>query len=324
MFDINIALPKPIDLHFTNSITQENPTETSRFPNFRPLRLTDFELLSQLTKEFKPMLAWNFVSLLVWGKTEISFLNGNVVLITAEIISSKKIYTLLGTKNVEESIEEIFKYQKEYNILPTLHFMPEEMLQLSINLNDYYSVVFDRGYCSYVYEVEPFLKGFVNMRTHRNLYNRFRTNYSDANFELHPLTDKLAFSKALAIFKEWQIEKNRTDDEVAFEFDAISKLHEYATLFPLYILFLVVGDKVIGFDMIDLSLKNYLVPHFGKTLRGYPGADEMMYYKEAEICRHLGYEYINTGEDLDIDGLRKHKQSYHPTFLITSFNIFPK
>lgn len=293
-----------------------------KFPIFRPLQVYDKAKIIEVTQKFQPLAAINFLSLLSWGQTQISYLNSNLVLATLDVIENKIIYTLLGIKNIKKSVAEIFALQQAQGIVPALHLIPEEILLNAVDLHRHFSIQLDRGNCSYVYAIKPFLEHFSSMRTHRNLFNRFKANYAIMDFPLHNLSDDLVFNNVLQIFTQWQVEKNRTNEEVRLELEALMKMRDQAIHFNLYVLFLIVENNIIGFHIIEFSSQKHLIRHIGKVLAGYLGADEMMYYKEAQMCLAIGYEYINTGEDHNIAGLRSHKESYHPTFLVKSYSIF--
>lgn len=81
-----------------------------------------------------------------------------------------------------------------------------------------------------------------------------------------------------------------------------------------------IDGKPVAFTVgEEINAKTYLL-HFEKALEGYNGLYAAINHEYA-AHRLAGYEYINREEDLNIEGLRKAKQSYHPAFLVEKYLV---
>ena len=291
---------------------------------FRELNVNDYFMILNHTESFiQPLIVTELINyLFCWDKNpKITFINGNILLQAEEQEPNQLYFILLGINDLSSSIQKIFTYQKNNEFQQIIEYIPEEMVPLCSKDNRLQIIRED--YCSYSYLLTSFLSGFSGMRTHRHRFNRFKRENIKAQYQIHNLSDKKAFAKAIKVFHEWQIGKNKPDDEVSSEFLALNNMNKIAHLFDFKLCLLQVLDKIIDFCVVEFTPKNYVVSHFHKTLLGYQGAKEFSYFSLAQAAQQAGFQFLNLGEDMGNSGLTHFKKSFHPTLCISSYKIIP-
>lgn len=84
-----------------------------------------------------------------------------------------------------------------------------------------------------------------------------------------------------------------------------------------------VDGKIVALTFGEKLNSNTAVIHVEKADTDYDGAYTMINQK---FCEHewIGMEFINREEDMDIEGLRKAKRSYHPVCMVEKFDAYVK
>lgn len=312
------------DVKIESTLVENLNENLNSFPVFRPLEIRDFSIIEEVTKDFKPLSAIVFSCLFCWGKPyEISFIHRNVVLRNQEAISGEVVYTLLGENNIADAINAIFSFQEKYQLKRFLKFIPEEMIQNKTELAERFSVEVDDNNSDYIYHAKNFSKNFSASNSHHKNLNYFKNHYPEYEFEVMNFSHENAHLQIYTVFAQWKIDKNKTDKDAIFELEALKKLKMLVNYFCLKVILLKVDGQAIGFSVSEFTAKSYIVIHFFKVVFGYKGAEEMIFHKMAEICMAEGCEHMNLEEDMGFEGLREHKLTYHPEFMIRSYTISP-
>lgn len=108
------------------------------------------------------------------------------------------------------------------------------------------------------------------------------------------------------------------------EFKALKKLFNGVYKRKFHAVVLRINGSLIAFDTYEYLKEGFILGHIIKILKGYKGAEEIMFHKIASECLPQGYKYFNVQDDLGIEGLRQHKLNLHPAFFIKSYIISPK
>ncbi|OGY35168.1 MAG: hypothetical protein A3E36_00640 [Candidatus Andersenbacteria bacterium RIFCSPHIGHO2_12_FULL_45_11b] len=77
-----------------------------KFPEFKPLEMTDREEIIGYTSKFLPYSDFNFTSMWSWdidGKIMVSELNGNLVVNFSDYVTSEPFYSLIGDNDIERA-----------------------------------------------------------------------------------------------------------------------------------------------------------------------------------------------------------------------------
>ena len=252
-----------------------------------------------------------------------SSLEDNIVVRTEEFGDAPDTYIVLGKRTRSETIRKIFAFQQEQGTPYGVQLLSEEIIANSPWLTEF-SVVRDRDYDSYVYHVRAALDDFRRLGNQRRRLISFRNRFPTAKLELYEFSNKRAFAEVLDLFRSWQTHKGKTDSETERERLVLQLMHEANEHFKLQALLLCVDGRYIGFQAFELKTPPYAMVHFSKIAARYVGAEETIHRKVAEIALQKGYQYLNVGEDLGQLGLRHHKQSYCPEFMVKAYSLYPK
>lgn len=180
----------------------------------------------------------------------------------------------------------------------------------------------DRGYADYIYLREKLatLAG-KKLQPKRNFANRFTNRYP--NYTTQPITREI-IPQCIALEEKWASQKtNGNEAELhAYEAERRSLLTAFDNWEALdgRGLVLCVGHEIVAFtygapvnhDTFDVCVE--------KADTSYEGAFAFI---NREFARSIPEQYIflNREEDLNIDGLRKAKLSYHPETILQKYTI---
>lgn len=189
----------------------------------------------------------------------------------------------------------------------------EQFQQLEQWFPDTFQVEYNRGYADYIYETEK-LQTLAGKKLHgkRNHVNRFLRTYDDWSYE--PITEENleeCFQMALV----WRNENGCEEDEeknaeMCVTMNALRLYRELGLLGGV----LRVNKQVVAFAIGEPVCSDTFVVHIEKALTDIEGVYPMINQQFA-IHGAKGYQYINREDDLDEEGMRQAKLSYHPVFL---------
>ncbi len=186
--------------------------------------------------------------------------------------------------------------------------------KLERDLPGRYRFTLDRDNSEYVYSTQSLaeLKG-KKLHSKRNFINAFEREY-DYSFAVY---DDSYYDQCMAVQQQWA-EGKGVSQEVE-ETRAIACALKYHRELELRIGMIITGGKVIAFSAAEKHTKTGSAVLFEKGLVSYPGIFQLI---NREMARNLLADtpYVNRGEDMGIEGMRRAKQSYQPEFLIDKFD----
>lgn len=175
-------------------------------------------------------------------------------------------------------------------------------------------------FSDYIYDRESLatLAG-KKLQPKRNHANRFEREYP--GYEYRPLTPDLV-EECWRLEAEWASDHGEMDSRLGADDEQHSMrrvFKHWDTLRPVGGVILV-GGKLVAFtfggpvnhDTFDVCVE--------KADLDYEGAYAII---NREFVRHLPeqYKYINREEDLGLEGLRRAKQSYHPSIVLDKYTV---
>lgn len=196
----------------------------------------------------------------------------------------------------------------------------EKYLQeIKETFRDEFTFRHERSYDDYIYSAEKLLTlSGKALHGKRNHINNFESNYPDWSFV--PL-EKTQIPLCLEIMEKWeQIHgEHRSDAEneaIRFAFRNFDTLN-----MPGGILF--ANGTPAAFTFGERLCKDTFVVHFEKALTNINGAYAMINREFVRYITELFPEikYINREEDMDIENLRKAKESYEPDFMVKKYTL---
>ena len=198
--------------------------------------------------------------------------------------------------------------------------MPESLLGLwKDSFNHLISFEESRGHWDYLYSVTELieLKG-KHFHKKKNLLNQFRKKY---DFEYVPFGPDM-IHKAMDMQEDWCTWRDcESSDLLSAENRTISRiLNQWEKMHGLTGGAIIVNRKMAGYTIAESFPDDTLVIHFEKGNPDYKGIYQAI---NQMFLEHSGnnFEFVNRQQDLNIQGLRKAKLSYHPVDFVKKYRV---
>lgn len=223
-----------------------------------------------------------------------------------------------GRGNVKNAVDAILRDAEEDGREPVLFSLTKQETE---DLEQMYPgrFVFDepRGEADYVYLASDLAdlpgKKYQKKRNHCSRFER-----DNPGWEFHEITED-SLEKVCEFNNRWcSLYDNRGDEGIEEEHRAIELACRHYEELQLKGGYITVGGEVVAFSFGSPLNKDVFVTHVEKALYDVTGAYAMI---NREMARRFcsGYQYINRENDVDEEGLRVAKLSYHPAFLEPKF-----
>ena len=177
----------------------------------------------------------------------------------------------------------------------------------------------ERGSWDYYYRV-PDLIELKGNRYHkkRNLLNQFNRKYE---FSYLPFGADMV-KQAMAMQTDWCTWRDcESSDILSSENRAIFRiLKEWQQLAGLFGGALMVSGTMAAYTVAEALTRDMLLIHFEKGDTRYKGIYQAINQKFLENSA-AGYTFVNREQDLNDEGLRKAKLSYHPEDFLRKFRV---
>jgi uncharacterized protein len=294
------------------------------FPQFKKLEIDDKNIIEDFVKRHPPYSDFNFLSLHSWNidlTTQYSILNDNLVIDMKDYSSNNRLLTFIGTNELESTLDILLKHLKKIGV-NDLKLIPERVIEAHPDIKLKYDITEDRDQFDYIYKIQDLInmngKNYKSLRKHynyfQNMYN-IQTQLIDIN---SPEIQKLIVN----LIKEWKNTKQRLSKNVdEDELLALNRFFKYGSLSNLVTLGVFNKNNLIGFSSFEIIHDNYGLGHFEKANHDYTGLTIYLRRTMAEELHKLGVEFINTEQDLGIEGLRIAKTNLKPVKFLKKYKI---
>ena len=131
-------------------------------------------------------------------------------------------------------------------------------------------------------------------------------------------------TQVLELFKLWKKQTNKNENETTIEYQAIKRLIEAIDFLKIFTLGIYCSNKLIAFNIYEITHQNYGISAFQKADRNYRGIFTMINYEVAKHLLSLNCKFINYEQDLGIEGLRNSKLAYHPVEFLKKYTVSEK
>ncbi|MGB5919762.1 DUF2156 domain-containing protein [Arcobacter sp.] len=193
--------------------------------------------------------------------------------------------------------------------------------------------IIEKKLVDYIYKVEDLieLKG-DSYKSKRNEINKFKKIYPDHRIEI--LNKEKHGTEVLSLFNKWV--KDRTTympkeevevfmDGIYFERFAIKRLiNDYENL-DIIGLVIYINDELKGFtvgEQINAQTASVIIE---KTDFEILGCAQFIFREFTKILKDkFNVDYINVGDDMGFENLKKVKMSYRPNKLVPKYTIYQK
>ena len=226
---------------------------------------------------------------------------------------NKYSYSLpIGSGDFKDAVLQIINDAKGLGITPVIYGITESyknMLEESFEGQFVYS--YDDGNNDYIYNASD-LAELRGKKYHgkRNHITNFKKNNPDWCYE-EISEDNI--SDCIELHTNWIYDKDQNDSDYSLEFESVLTGFENYKKLGFKGGIIKVNSKAIAYTYGEKGANGCFVSHFEKAPADIQGAYAIINQEFAKRLLEDGYEFINREEDLGIEGLRKAKQSYHPS-----------
>ncbi len=264
------------------------------------------------------------------------------------ILNSGELTMLLppiGKKeNVYEAILQCFEIMNAHNSnrnYSKIEYVHEDILEGFVDYLEDGTLIYEmlkdflieKKLVDYIYLVDDLidLKG-DSYKSKRNEINRFKKIYPEARVEI---MDKSKHGQeVLNLFNKWV--KDRTTympkeevevflDGIYFERFAIKRLINDFDNLDVIGLVIYINDEVKGFTVGEKINENTASVIIEKTDFEILGCAQFIFREFTKILKDkYNVEYINVGDDMGFENLKKVKMSYRPKKLVPKYTIYQK
>lgn len=296
--------------------------------DFQPIELPMKPMIEGYTKPWKLHGSeYTFTNLFIWGaekKITVAEENGALFFLLDYGPSGRFMFAPL-TKDpdgdYQSALDAATEYMKGESIPPLFHGISGPIKD-AFSRCPGYSVEDDRNNSDYVYAMEE-LRDLAGRKLHskRNHINQFMALYSD-RYEYVKL-DPAMLGECMALYNEWLVGKESSDDPDAVgEYIAIRLLLTHMKELNVFGAGIKIDGKLRAYTIGERIDDEMAVVHIEKADADVPGlftlVNNLFVTNELKDVR-----FINREEDMGIEGLRRAKLSYYPTFMIDKYLARP-
>ncbi|MCP3686602.1 MAG: DUF2156 domain-containing protein [bacterium] len=276
-----------------------------------------------------PLAEHNFNWLVLWSEfyqdMEWAMINNNLCLF-ATFEGNRYVWgPPLGGDKLQETLDICFELCEEYNKKnsitgkPELLYLPEEFVEDYSKLN---SFTIKHQNQDYIYKVKELtsLEGGKHKKK-RNLINGF-LNQNKVSSEVFSAKHEAGCLELLDWWKK-QKEQDVPDadkEKQESEAEVAEKTIKMAEELKLKGLVVFIDGKIEGFTFGEKVVDNMGSVFIEKTNLSFNGLSAFIFTEFARKC-FGDCEFINAGEDWDVEYLKKIKMSYHPEMLHKSYSV---
>ncbi len=302
----------------------------------KTIEITDKKLFDEYFQKYPPEISeFTFTNLFMW-RNYYNFLfmefKEHLILFSNDYLKNRKKPINAGSidyiyffppigPHPDEIIIKLFENINNIEI----HRIPEEICE-KVTQNEKYNklnldCLEDRNNWDYIYNKKEILNLAGNkFRQNRRWLQKFLNNY-DYDFQL--ITGNIV-AKCKELQLEWCVMRACTEDEsLEAEQEAIYEaLNNFNTLgYSGGII--CVEDKCAAYTFGEMLNKRTLVIHIEKAHMEYEGSYQAITNLFLKNCC-VDTLYVNREQDLGIEGLRRAKESYKPTYMVKKSIIYRK
>lgn len=292
-----------------------------KFPEFQDISWENKIILDWFFSEYLPVISeYTFTNLFVWRKSRlinISLLDQTLCIMAQKGEGIKFFLPPLGIQNMYDIAEKMFSYAIETGFAPEIHRVPKDM---AFTLQQYgFSAEYDKNNSDYVYLVDELAN--LNGRKFDGKRNRIKKCINEYNPEYRTITPDIV-EMCLDLQTEWcNIRQCNMNSGLLSEDFAIRELFSNIDKLPVFGCAIIVDGKIEAFTIAERLNRQTAVIHFEKANPAIDGLYQLVnqWFCQRELMNK--FTYVNREQDLDIEGLRKAKESYYPQFMVKKYVI---
>jgi hypothetical protein len=207
----------------------------------------------------------------------------------------------------------------------------EDEAQSMFEMLEHYLV--EKKLVDYVYEADRLIELRGNSyHTKRTEINKFRNSYPDHRIEM--LESGRHHDEIMNLFNKWVADRVKylpKDEEEAFlegihqERHAIKRMLKHYDELELVGLVIYIDGELKGFTAGERINDDTATVIIEKTDFEVMGCAQFIFREFSKMLKeHYGIVYINVGDDMGFENLKKVKMSYRPHRLVPKYTIYQK
>jgi|688.fasta_scaffold00337_51 hypothetical protein len=291
------------------------------YPEFKIIDFSDKNIIENFTKNYPPYCDFLFSNLYSWedgeNPNEYCFLNNNLIIKTIDNRCIKKVVSVLGENEIDETI---LKLLEDYG---EIYYVPEIVIKKMAEKTKHLLIIEDMDNSDYIFN----LKKICNISTpeyskKRYHINKFHREFPNVEYKIFQLNDRKILSDVIDLFESWGREKITTKSfrEIEHELKSFLKITKNADIFNMHSYGAFINNKLIGFQITELINKYWCMGFYGKSHKDYPNLSSVIMHKASNILADK-YLYINTQMDMGDPNLREYKKHWKPSSMLKKYNI---
>lgn len=300
-------------------------TSLPKFPEFKPVNFIYKNEFEQTAFRHGMYADFNFNNFYAWnveGEHFLSKHNDNLVLRFSDYVSGEPFYSLIGTKDVDCTIDALLKLSATQGLKQSLSLIPESTIA-AIDNKEMFIIEEDEASHDYILSI-PAIAEFTGRKFNNKRRVAKKLEKSCEYSTIDVSTDKEVKKEVMEIMLCWEEEKLLHHKEVEMRYEMKSVELMLHNLFDQDNLLLTIvrhGDMAVGFSIDELLPGNYVLSHYFKTLPSIKGLTEFLNMKVARNLTSMGYRYWNWQQDLGLSSLRNMKLSYRPISKLKKYTV---
>lgn len=289
------------------------------YPAFQKLNINQKNLIEDYTLQYEPYSDFNFTSLFCWdidNSVSVCTLNNNLIIQLPDYITSKPVYSLIGSNKIDETISELV------DKFGLLQLVPEYTISKLKN-KDNFNLTLDRDNYDYVYDIDKLVEmAGKEFAKERNYLSKFERMHS-TDMKIINLENSIEqYSKDInQVLSNWMKSPNKDLAEAKNEYIAINRLINNSNNLNVSGILVYLKNKPVAFAIYEILNDGWAISHFEKAdisvVRVFLLVKHQSFLAmKSKNCRLANYE-----QDLGIDGLRQAKLSHHPVRFLKKYTI---
>ncbi|HZP55389.1 MAG TPA: phosphatidylglycerol lysyltransferase domain-containing protein [Candidatus Saccharimonadales bacterium] len=299
------------------------------FPKFANLTMDDRDAYEALVSSYPPFSDISFTTLHIWwnldGQLNISRLDNNLVIkYSLPFDKDNSGYSLIGTHEVDSSLDVIFKFLHKYKQPKKLVHVPEFTIN-KIKHRDHLMISEEMDYHEYILDAKALasLEGRPHSRTRRKV-RRFLREIEGSKLELRELDLELKSIRDMVYssIQLWQKKYPIENDPENTENEALKVTLSHTSILHIRNIAVFIDDKLQGIIFYHKTVdKKHIVLNHLKVNYDLPHIFDYLTSEVAKEAIKDGVDFINMEMDLGLEGLRKHKMGLRPINFYKKYTV---
>jgi len=274
-----------------------------------------FKTGSFLNSEF------TFTNMFIWQNPyniRYAVIDGNLCIFSAHGSNPESVNMTTMSGDIKTTVPKLLDYFAGIGQAPVIRiFGKDQKEQMKTTFPDMFRYEKDTDSADYVYKIQHLIE-LPGSRYHakRNHINKFKNLY---NYRYKAMTPEFR-EDCRSLFSHWCNTKRDTISNIDEQLYAVNTLLDNWDKLDISGGCITVDDRLIAFSFGEVlcQKESIVVIHLEHANTDFHGSFPIMNQQFLEN-QWSDFQYVNREEDMGLEGLRKAKKSYHPSFLTDKY-----